>query len=290
LVKDLRGVETLGSITLLATDKTGTLTQNKMTVVGLWINEKIYSVTGVTDEPDEEILQPETDNLKDFLNISSLCTRSKFDPNDLQKPIEERGVFGDATEAGLLRFAAKFLDVNDNIDKHPKIFEIPFSSSTKWHLSINELSHNQGTLTLLIKGAPEKIFSMCKFIQLNDEILAIDETHADKFNKAYETFAMRGQRVLAFAKLNLPENFDKNFSFSKDPRNFPDSDFIFVGLLSLMDPPKKGVRKAIAACRTAGIQVVMVTGDHPLTAEVKIIKILDFLFLGYREKNRVDSR
>jgi sodium/potassium-transporting ATPase subunit alpha len=96
------------------------------------------------------------------------------------------------------------------------------------------------------------------------------EDWTQRFNEAYERFASQGQRVLAFAKIDLARSsFAEGFEFRKDPANFPQEEFTFVGLVSLMDPPKKGVRKALAACRTAGIQVVMVTGDHPITAEVR---------------------
>lgn len=270
LVKDLQGVETLGAITLLATDKTGTLTQNKMSVVGAWINGHIYSATGVTENNSERLLEENTPNLKSLVDCCSLCTKSKFDPTEEDKPVEERTVFGDATEAGLLRFAANFLDVTAYLDTHAKVFELPFNSATKWHLTINSLSHANGDLTLFIKGAPERIAALCSSYASDGEIVPWTDETTEAFNRAYECFAGRGQRVLAFAKLELPRSsFPADFSFSKDPKNFPETGYTFLGLISLMDPPKKGVKKAVAACRTAGIQVVMVTGDHPLTAEVR---------------------
>ncbi len=273
LVKDLQGVETLGAITLLATDKTGTLTQNKMSVVGAWINGQVYSATGATETSNEALLETDTPNLNSLIDCCSLCTKSKFDPADADKPVEERTVFGDATETGLLRFAANFLDVTEHLDGHSKVFEIPFSSATKWHLTVNSLKHSNGDLTLFIKGAPERIVALCSNYAENDALKSWTANTTDSFNRAYECFAGRGQRVLAFAKLDLPSStFPANFSFSKEPKNYPQSGYTFLGLISLMDPPKKGVKKAVAACRTAGIQVVMVTGDHPLTAEVKLAK------------------
>lgn len=269
LVKDLQGVETLGAITLLATDKTGTLTQNKMSVVGAWINGQIYSATGVTETGNEELLEVDTPNLDGLINCCSLCTKSKFDPADADKPVEERYVFGDATEAGLLRFAANFLEVGEHLETHPKVFEIPFNSATKWHLTVNLLEHKNGELTIFIKGAPERIVALCSSYAVNSEVKPWTPETTEAFNRAYECFAARGQRVLAFAKYELPaSSYPADFAFSKEAKNYPQSGYTFLGLISLMDPPKKGVRKAIAACRTAGIQVVMVTGDHPLTAKV----------------------
>ena len=271
LVKDLQGVETLGAITLLATDKTGTLTQNKMSVVGAWLNKRIYSTTGISETPDELLLDSDTANLQKLIDACSLCTKSKFDPKDADKPIQERAVFGDATEAGLLRFAANFLDAEAHLENHPKVFEIPFSSVTKWHMTINSLPHEQGELTAFIKGAPERVAKLCKYIINGEALEPWTEETTEQFNKAYESFASRGQRVLAFGYNTLKlDPYGKEYTFSKDPYNFPDDSFVFAGLISLMDPPKKGVRKAVAACRTAGIQVVMVTGDHPLTAEVSL--------------------
>lgn len=270
LVKDLQGVETLGAITLLATDKTGTLTQNKMSVVGAWINGKMLSATGNAEENIEGLLSNSTPNLSALIDACSLCTKSKFDPIDADKPIEERNIFGDATEAGLLRFAANFVDVTAYLDEHYKVFEIPFSSASKWHMTANVLSHSDGDLTIFIKGAPERVAGLCKWIQINNEIFPWSDETTESFNRAYEHFASKGQRVLAFGRKQLPrDQFPIDFKFQKEnPKNFPDDEFVFLGLISLMDPPKKGVKKAVAACRTAGIQVVMITGDHPLTAEV----------------------
>lgn len=271
LVKDLQGVETLGAITLLATDKTGTLTQNKMSVVGSWINGQMLSATGTVEGNVDGLLTDSTPNLSTLIDACSLCTKSKFDPLDADKPIEERNIFGDATEAGLLRFAANFLDVTAYLDEHYKVFEIPFSSASKWHMTANVLGHSEGDLTLFIKGAPERVAALCKWIQIEDRVEPWTAETTEMFNRAYENFASKGQRVLAFGRKQLPrDQFPVDFKFQKEkPRNFPDDDFVFLGLISLMDPPKKGVKKAVAACRTAGIQVVMITGDHPLTAEVK---------------------
>jgi sodium/potassium-transporting ATPase subunit alpha len=270
LVKDLQGVETLGAITLLATDKTGTLTQNRMSVFGAWINGRIYSATGIAESASEQLLEPDTPNLQKLIDACALCTKSRFDPADMGKPIEERNIFGDATEAGLLRFAANFTDATQYMEDHPKVFEIPFNSASKWHLAVNSLPHEKGPLTMFIKGAPERVAALCKFIQVDDKILPWTEDTTSQFNQAYESFASRGQRVLAFGFKHLEEGeYPADYQFTRDPRNFPENEFTFAGLISLMDPPKRGVRKAVAACRTAGIQVVMVTGDHPLTAEVR---------------------
>jgi sodium/potassium-transporting ATPase subunit alpha len=280
LVKDLNAVETLGSITVLATDKTGTLTQNKMSVVCLWMNNLVYG--GNLDKLDpSKLLSPGTPNASDLLNVCGLCSkywqlhcwvilisRSKFDPSESSLPAKERRIFGDATEIGLLKFALNYYDIPEAMNKFPKAFEIPFNSTNKWHLTILKMPHESGPYTLMIKGAPERVKKMCKFIRINDEDVPWTEEHDKLFEGAYEFFASRGRRVLAFAHKKLSADLHpEGFEFLKDPFNFKNDDFVFLGLIGLMDPPKHGVRKAVAACRTAGIQVIMITGDHPLTAE-----------------------
>lgn len=122
--------------------------------------------------------------------------------------------------------------------------------------------------TAYLKGAPERVANMCRYIQMGTEVLPWNEAMGDLFNRAYEHFAVRGRRVLAVAKQILSnDQYNESFVFQREPCNFPMDNFTFIGMLAIMDPPKHGVRKAIAALRTAGIQVVLVTGDHPLTAE-----------------------
>ena len=195
--------------------------------------------------------------------------RAKFDDEDKLTPLEERKIVGDATETGLLRFASQHVpDIISHQANHGKVCEIPFSSNTKWHLTINKIEREDSHFTLFLKGAPERVVKLCSKFRMNDLDIPMNEEQVAKFNEAYEHFASQGQRVLAFAYMILPKKeFPENFVFDKDPRNFPSEGFTFLGLTSLMDPPKRGVRKAVAACRTAGIQVVMVTGDHPITAE-----------------------
>ena len=279
LVKDLPGVETLGSITLLATDKTGTLTQNKMTAVGCWINNGFYAITGHYDDneyqEDQDVVTEDLDNIKGLIGMCALCSKSYFDPADSNLPLDERKIVGDATETGLLKFAASYEPkIQQIIDDHPKVCEVPFSSQTKWHLTIHKMKHANGNYVIYLKGAPERVVKMCNRMRVGSKTVPWTEDCTSDFNGAYKKFASQGQRVLAFARYELPgSEYPEGFEFVKDPLNFPQSDFEFLSLVSLMDPPKRGVRKAIAAFRTAGIQVVMVTGDHPLTAEAIARKI-----------------
>lgn len=188
----------------------------------------------------------------------------------------------------------------------PKVFEIPFNSATKWHLTIHKKKHENGAYTLLIKGAPERIFRLCSTIVTKDgqvcwfiyidctllikeKIETIGDAHQKEFQTAYELMASKGHRVIGCAKFLLPDSeYPEGFSFKKEDDDvkreraeFPDKQvglypkggYTFMGLVSLEDPPKHGVREAIGQCRQAGIKVMMVTGDHPLTAEVCIILV-----------------
>jgi sodium/potassium-transporting ATPase subunit alpha len=184
-------------------------------------------------------------------------------------------------------------------NQFPKVFEIPFNSATKWHLSIHKKPHDDGTHTLYIKGAPERVFRLCSFILNNQakakysfsvlifQVEAMTDAHQKEFQKAYELMASKGHRVIGCAKLLLndkdyPDGFvfkkelDKKSESAPSGRKeglYPQNGYTFMGLISLEDPPKHGVREAIGQCRQAGVKVMMVTGDHPLTAEVSHINL-----------------
>jgi len=271
LVKDLQGVETLGAITLLATDKTGTLTRNQMTVTNMWTSLKLLTADnnpGAQIAPGESVLDVNFSGVQEVLHISAMCSRARFD--NLKPPIAERSITGDATESGLFRFAAqKFgTEIDTFTDKFPKVFEIPFNSDTKWHMTIHKKAHANGVLTQFIKGAPERILKICSHILIDNELVLMTEEHQKSFTKSYEYMAGKGHRVLAFAQNLLPgTEYPVDYVFDKEKKNMPTTDLCFIGLTSLEDPPKHGVREAIGHCREAGVKVMMVTGDHPLTAE-----------------------
>ena len=134
-------------------------------------------------------------------------------------------------------------------------------------MSINKYKHDNGELTLSIKGAPERMLKMCSHNQNGDSIEPIPAGFNKDFENAYKTMASRGQRVLALAYRPLDASSTADYNFDIDPFSYPESGYIFIGLLLLIDPPKDRVAKAIGSCQSAGITVIMVTGDHPLTAE-----------------------
>ncbi|KAJ3403301.1 hypothetical protein HDV05_007910, partial [Chytridiales sp. JEL 0842] len=266
LVKDLKGVETLGAITMLATDKTGTLTMNEMRVARVWTNGSTMFAGEGPVPVGEKPLRVETSGVGQLLHMCSTCTRAVFGTSEGVP--HEKEMEGDATDRGLLKFAATRLrNVDKLLSLYPKVFEIPFSSDTKTHLTIHRKAHKEGGLTMHVKGAPERVWASCSTIWMDGKAEKIEEKHKEMFEDAYERMAKRGERVLAFAMLMLPgRKFPDNFRFSLEKRNFPTTGLTFVGLVSMEDPPKRGVREAIGNIRKAGIKVVMITGDHPLTA------------------------
>ncbi|KAI0628777.1 aminophospholipid-transporting P-type ATPase [Trametes polyzona] len=274
LVKDLQGVETLGSLTLLATDKTGTLTRNQMTVTNLWSGLRMLSAfQSNNDSETTEAFSINTPGMREMVDIAALNSHVKFDRTDL--PFDQRKILGDATETGLIRFAGKHISDYDEYQKqHPRVFEIPFNSSNKWALVILEKRHKDGILTAYIKGAPERVLAKCStYLKDGQEVPITDEFKA-KYDEAYDYMASRGHRVIACAQKLLPGDvYDPSYEFSKTDAQYPSTEYCFCGLVSLEDPPKHGVREAIGTLRLAGIKVMMVTGDHPKTAEAIARKI-----------------
>ncbi|KAJ2583358.1 hypothetical protein GGH95_001042, partial [Coemansia sp. RSA 1836] len=268
LVKDLQGVETLGAITLLATDKTGTLTRNQMTVANIWANGVMYAATRGHSDVGEPISDVAAPGVREVLYASALCRSVKFDRTDVA--MDKRQLLGDATESGLVRFAGARLgdEFDELLARHAKVFEIPFNSANKWMLSIHRLPHAGGALTLLIKGAPERVLQLCSAILHGGAAVPLTAALRAQYDATYSYMAAQGHRVLAFAQLALDgAAYPDGFGFDRKRANYPAGGYTFVGLASLEDPPKHGVREAIGRCRAAGIQVMMVTGDHPLTAE-----------------------
>ncbi|KAJ7491121.1 aminophospholipid-transporting P-type ATPase [Mycena latifolia] len=275
LVKDLQGVETLGSLTLLATDKTGTLTRNQMTVTNLWSGGRMYSAfQSNNDDPTTAPFSLQASGMTEMVDIAALNSRVKFDKTDV--PFDQRQILGDATETGLTRFAGRTLSTG--YDKHqkdfPKVFEVPFNSTNKWALVILNKSHADGVLTAYIKGAPERVLAKCTTYLKDGVMEPITDEFREAYDEAYNYMASRGHRVIACAQALLSgATYPADHEFSRKDTNYPSSDYCFVGLVSLEDPPKHGVREAIGTLRLAGIKVMMVTGDHPKTAEAIARKI-----------------
>ncbi|XP_073903803.1 sodium/potassium-transporting ATPase subunit alpha-2 isoform X4 [Castor canadensis] len=267
LVKNLEAVETLGSTSTICSDKTGTLTQNHMTVAHLWFDRKVYAA-GTSEDQTEKIFAEGSATWLILARIAGLCNRADFKPHQETLPITKRATTGDASESALLKFIEQsYSSVKEMREKNPKVAEIPFNSTNKYQMSIHLQEDDSQAHVLLMKGAPERILEFCSTILLNGQEYPLDDKMKNAFQSAYLELGGLGERVLGFCFLNLPSSFPKGFQFNTDELNFPMQNLCFVGLISMIDPPRTAVPDAVNKCRSAGIKVIMITGDHPITAK-----------------------
>ncbi|KAF8958706.1 P-type IIC ATPase, partial [Flammula alnicola] len=263
------------------------LTRNQMTVTNLWSGEKMCSAfQSNNDEQTMEKFSINASGMREMIDIAALNCRVKFDRTDV--PFNQRTILGDATETGLSRFAGRHIptDYDAHVKNHPKVFEVPFTSTNKWALVILDKPHASGVLTSYIKGAPERVLSKCTTYLKDGQMVPITDQFKEDYNEAYDYMASRGHRVIACAQYLLPgDQYPVDYPFSRTDDQYPITEYCFVGLVSLEDPPKHGVREAIGTLRLAGIKVMMVTGDHPKKAEAIACKIN--LILGDTRKTLV---
>ncbi|CAG0915389.1 unnamed protein product [Notodromas monacha] len=264
LVKNLEAVETLGSTTTICSDKTGTLTQNQMSVAHLWYNEHIIAAD-TTEGQEKTKSEVDIPDWRALLNVAALCSKASFIPDQEKIPVMQRSVAGDASEAALLKFCELNLDnLTEYKKKRKKVAEIPFNSSNKYQVSVHHDTVNDYDIVVM-KGAPEKILSFCTTFTSKGKDLPIDATFTEFFNKAYLELGGKGERVLGFADKILGTS-GHSYTTTPEP-NFPLKDLRFTGLFALIDPPRAAVPHAVEMCREAGIKVIMITGDHPITAK-----------------------
>ena len=222
--------------------------------------------------------------------VACLCNRAEFKVDEHEVPVSimRREVNGNASEAALLKFV-EFVTGNTKTirSRNPKVCEVPFNSSNKYQLSIHESRDKKdGRYFLAMKGAPESILDFCSTIYINGVDMPLNRKTISAFNAAYMELGGLGERVLGFCDFHLPlDKYPKGCKFEADNVNFPLSGFRFLGLISMIDPPRAAVPDAVAKCRSAGIKgifikiskllrnyscifaVIMVTGDHPTTAK-----------------------
>ncbi|XP_072011264.1 potassium-transporting ATPase alpha chain 1 [Engystomops pustulosus] len=269
VVKNLEAVETLGSTSVICSDKTGTLTQNRMTVSHLWFDNQIHSADTTEDQSGQSFDQT-SDTWRALSRVVSLCNRAAFKGGQDGVPVPKRIVIGDASESALLKFSELTVgNVMEYRERFKKVAEVPFNSTNKFQLSIHELQDPLDLRYLLVmKGAPERILEKCSSIMIKGQELPLDAQWQEAFQTAYMDLGGLGERVLGFCHLYLNEKeFPRGFNFDTEDMNFPTSGLCFAGLISMIDPPRATVPDAVMKCRTAGIRVIMVTGDHPITAK-----------------------
>ncbi|KAF5403125.1 Sodium/potassium-transporting ATPase subunit alpha [Paragonimus heterotremus] len=265
LVRNLEAVETLGSTSCICSDKTGTLTQNRMTVAHVWYD-------GIIFEADDEQALVSVEHKWSWSllsRVAMLCSRATFKEKQSTVPIIRRECIGDASEVGLLKYFEEKVGSTMNYRKScAKVVEIPFNSTQKFQVSVHRINNVNSHFTLVMKGAPERILERCDTIWIHNEEKRITDEERKAFNDAYYALGEMGERVLGFCDYELPSFiYPENYAFDTESLNFPLEGLRFLGLISLIDPPRASVPDAVAKCRQAGILVVMVTGDHPITAK-----------------------
>ena len=262
LVKKLSTVERVGLVSVICTDKSGTLTQNQMTVRDIWVARKQIRVTGVGYEPQGNFIpEPEgkvwEQDLLCLLEAAACCNNARINPPSLEHPTWTS--LGDQTEAAL-KVAAMKADMTDDALRRiiPRVHEIPFDARRKRMTTIHQDTTGE---IAFVKGAPREVVQLCTKILINEEVLPLtNELHAEIL-AVNDDYARGALRVLALARRELPSRSGSHAFESIE------SDLTFLGLMAMMDPPRPQVEKAIQICRQANIRIVMITGDYGLTAE-----------------------
>ncbi|KUP09799.1 ATPase [Bacillus coahuilensis m2-6] len=246
IIRKLHAVESLGSISVICSDKTGTLTQNKMTVQKLFVDGEIL---------EHDALQLDDPLQKQFLLMNILC-------NDAETT--EKKEIGDPTEIALVDLGENVygMDEMDARERYPRLKEVPFDSDRKLMSTVNTLDSKK---MLFTKGAVDVLLDRVVKIATRDGIQDITEEHLEQIHEANQSFSKNGLRVLAFAY--------KEVTNEKSIDTEDEHDLIFIGLTSMMDPPREESKDAVEQCKVAGIKPVMITGDHKITASAIAVEI-----------------
>ena len=261
IIRNLAAVETLGSVTVICSDKTGTLTENRMTIQQLWVNGLNYEVSGSGYSKSGQILHAGDvatiqQNLRELIVAGVLCNDAALEHAD-----DAWSVVGDPTEAALLVLAHKAkIDVDTLRQTFPRKAALPFDAERKAMATLHDV---EGAHVVYVKGAWEVLIKRCA-MQLDErgEAIALDE----QATKVAQLMAKKGLRVLALARSEVIDNqslHDRHISGS----------LVLLGLVGMIDPPRKHVGASIQACRDAGIVVKMITGDHPATARAIALQL-----------------
>jgi Ca2+-transporting ATPase len=261
LIRKLPAVETLGSTTVICSDKTGTLTLNKMTVTHIAVNGDFEDskTTLISDAKDKH-----PDVYRELVYAGALCNNASFDPD------RKGEIIGDPTEGALIYMSQEFGIDHDTLeDKYPRLFEQPFDSERKRMSTVNDIDDK---FTVYTKGAVDEILPLCTQILTSSGIREITDKDKNNIQKLCLDMSKDALRVLGFARkdiVSVPDEDDENIEF----------DLTFVGAVGMIDPPRKEVAQSVKTCRKAGIRTIMITGDHKDTA-IAIAKELEILNEG----------
>jgi Ca2+-transporting ATPase len=264
LVKRLSAVQTLGSVTVICTDKTGTITKGEMTVNKLWVKDRVVEISGLGYSPvgdftldGKPLQQAEAASLEKLLEIAALCNSAKVvPPSDRNK---SWSVIGDPTDGAVLVAALKF-DVNteDLLVSKPIVDILPFSFERKRMTTVHKLN---GDVLVYTKGAPRSILDVCSKVLVDGKIEELSDDNLSWIELRIREFASEGLRVIAVAYKTMKSSaYSKNSDVEKD--------LVFVGLAGMRDPPRLEVKDAVLKAKQAGIKTVIITGDYGPTAQV----------------------
>jgi len=256
LVRKLLATETLGSTTVICTDKTGTITYGKM------IMEKIFTFAQELKSQDSQIKEKSNDLTKS-MEIAALCNNAYIEEG--LKKLAKKTIHGSPTEKALLSAAVQSgIDIKQLKNKYQRIDEIPFSSDRKFMATLHKIKNKKKSI-LLVKGAPEKLLPKITYAYHKEKIIKLSKRQKEKLEKQIENLAAKGFRLLmgAFStdvqKINLKKNLPKNL--------------IFVCFYGLRDPIREQVKQTLKLTKKAGIKTLMITGDHALTAQAIALEI-----------------
>ena len=241
IVKKLPAVETLGCASVICSDKTGTLTQNKMTVQKIFVNSRTQNIEDIKDKSDE---------LDKLVKAGMLCNDTKV--------AQDGKLTGDPTETALVDMGFTLGYEGYTIENYPREFEIPFDSDRKLMTTVHKTE--DGQYIVYTKGGVDELLKCCNRYSENGEIKSDLEDYQSLILSTNKSLAEKALRVLAFGYKII------NHSLTKDDMDHLESDLIFVGMCGMIDPPREEVKEAVKKCVSAGIKTVMITGDHKITA------------------------
>ena len=293
IVKNLAAIESLGRVSVICSDKTGTITRNEMTVEYIWINDTEYSVSGSGYDADGIILNSDKEEVylnrdKTFLKFIDSCVlnnNADLIYEDVKVKLKDRNhlavrkALGSPTESALLVLAEKAgLLPYDIKVKYDKKREFSFDSELKRMTTICQKKTDPSLYYAFSKGAPEKILDNSSRIELNGDVMSLNSKIKENIANEIQKRANMGYRTLAIA-------YKVNEDIKSQNRDEYESDLVFLGFVSILDPPRNGVKLSVKNCQEGGIKVIMITGDHPSTAktiaeQMNIYKIGDLVIEG----------
>jgi magnesium-transporting ATPase (P-type) len=286
LAKKLSAVETLGSVSIICTDKTGTITKNELTVTKVILPNQELDLTGNGYEPNGEFflegqrVDPlEVENLEELFRIGTLC-------NDASLIQEEKGykIIGDPTEGAMIVAGKKFNSEEGFFEKgEKKIGENPFSSD---RMRMSVIYQNSRVISF-VKGSPDVLIDLCNQIKIGDRLISFSQKEKEKIKEQYNRLSQEALRVLALAYRDLSKIKEEKLKNTGFIKKEAEKDLVWVGMMAMTDPPRKEVTVALSECHELGIKTIMITGDYEITAKAIAKKI--GLLPQNSQKNQVIS-